>query len=121
MAASPVHRRWSEEDRVRLVLPPLVLGQFAFNRARDSWVSWAFLTPEARDGYLGRTRRLQPGDWNAGSEMWFIDFIARDARAFVQELRAGVFAGAAGVARWARSFGTGRVVRIGEVRHEAMV
>jgi cytolysin-activating lysine-acyltransferase len=117
MVTSPVHSQWSEADRVRLVLPPLTLGQHAFSRLRDSWVSWAFLTPEARDGYLTRTRRLQPGDWDAGQELWFIDFISPDARSFVAELRAGAFAGARGVARWARSFGTGHVVRIGKVSH----
>lgn len=128
MAESDVHCRWTVIDIVRLVVAPVCLGQsftFAVDRVPCGWVSWANLTEEAEAGYLSRTRRLKPEDWNAGdgSRIWIVDALAprggilRMARVIKTELRtiADRRGWPATEARWARGYGTGSVLHIGSV------
>jgi cytolysin-activating lysine-acyltransferase len=80
MMRSDRHREWRIKSIERLMLPPMVLSQYKMFWGADGipvgLATWAFLTPEAADGYVNRTRQLQPEDWNAGDQLWFIDFIA---------------------------------------------
>lgn len=75
MRASDRHRNWAIREIDRLIVPPLLCGQYRIFKDPDAYVSWAYLTDDARDGYIGATRKLQPGDWTAGSELWMMDFI----------------------------------------------
>ena len=123
---SAVHRSWAGSDAVRLFVPPLSLGQcFGFTRWGRPWgfFTWARLTEEAEHGYLTRTRKLQPGDWAAGDRVWMIDAFAphgnltqmagrlRREMTRLAEERGWT----ATEARWARTFGTGRVKQMGRV------
>lgn len=123
---SPIHRAWGGWDVVRLFGPPLFRGQcFGFTRWGKPWgfFTWAGLTEEAERGYLARTRKLQPGDWAAGDRVWVIDAIApfgllaKMAGVMRRELSrmADEQGWAATEARWARTFGTGRVKQMGRV------
>ena len=79
MAHSSIHRNWSLKGIIRLTIPPLMLNQcrvFKKNGKAIAYISWANLTKKAADGYINDTRKLQPQDWNAGTELWVIDFIA---------------------------------------------
>ena len=79
MANSDFHGRWFIDDLERLIIPPLELGQFYAFEVEGrvvGWASWAMLTPEAAQGYVDGTRKIQPEDWNAGDERWVIDLIA---------------------------------------------
>jgi cytolysin-activating lysine-acyltransferase len=79
LARSPVHRTWSIADTERLILPPLALGQclLIWDQGRVvAFASYARLTEEAEAGYLDGSRKLQPGDWNAGDRIWLVDVIA---------------------------------------------
>ena len=129
LALSAVHRTWTAQDIARLVTTPVMLRQcFAFVEAGRliGWASWANLTEEAEAGYLARTRKLQPMDWAAGdgSRIWIIDALApwggilSMARQIKSELRtiADQRGWPATEARWARSFGIGRVQHIGRVQ-----
>lgn len=116
MGQTATYQNYTVADLHRLLFPPISLEQYRvyyLDGRPHGFASWAFLTPEARDGYLERTRKLQPGDWNAGDELWFIDFIAPfgGVRAIVRDLYK-VHAGAQ-VAFAARTYGTGQVQRTG--------
>tara|TARA_R110000744_G_scaffold298194_1_gene407861 strand:+ start:744 stop:1145 length:402 start_codon:yes stop_codon:yes gene_type:complete len=79
MMYSDIHRKWSVGDLHRLIIPPISLGQFGFLRTGGKPVSlltWAWLTKEAEKGYIEGTRKIQPKDWDAGDELWVVDFIA---------------------------------------------
>ncbi len=128
-SASKVHRKWSGADRLRLFAPPLILGQYmAFHRDGRpvGFFSWANLTEAAERGYLERTRKLQPADWNAGTgdRIWVIDGITpfggmvHMARSVRDQLRRIVDGHGWPVrhAKWVRSFGSGSTQRIGRVK-----
>jgi len=78
MLWSDIHRNWTVEDVGRLIMPPFNLGQFTFIQGDQvlAFASWAFLTPEAEEGFLSGERKLMPEDWNAGDRVWLIDAIA---------------------------------------------
>ena len=124
---SPIHRAWRSEDIARLFIPPLSLGQcFGFTRQGRPWgiFTWMRLTDEAEQGYLARTRSLQPGDWAAGERFWMGDAIAPYgmlapmAGIMRRELSrmADEQGWAATEGRWARTFGTGSVKHIGAMK-----
>ena len=77
---SQVHKGITYDDAMRLLAPPLRLGQWYFERDADgnlsAFLTWAYLTDEAADGYVTRTRLLQASDWDAGDQLFFIDLIA---------------------------------------------
>ena len=89
------------------------------------FVSWANLTQEAETGFLNRTRKLQPNDWNAGdySRIWFIDCLApwggimKMTRQVGKSLREKADANnwPAKSAKWTRTYGDGVVEHVGTV------
>ena len=79
MLHSEVHKWWTINDIQRLVIPPIALKQCQIlyrDNKPAAYMSWAYLTKEASEGYINKTRFLQAGDWNAGVDRWVIDFIA---------------------------------------------
>ncbi len=96
---SPLHLRYALHQLPTFVLTPLRLGQYRIYRSAKGpvgFVAWAFLTePTARDYALLR-RDLQPEDWNAGTQLWFIEFVAPFGHGprIVSDLRRNVFGGA---------------------------
>jgi len=79
LLASEIHREWSVAEVYKFIFPPLELGQyeiFKVDGQAAGFVTWAFLTDEAAEGYVNETRKLQPDDWNAGDRRWVIDLVA---------------------------------------------
>jgi cytolysin-activating lysine-acyltransferase len=120
MQGSPRHRAYSVGDVFREVWPCVARGQCL----AGSWgfATWAFLTAEAEAGFVNRTRLLEPGDVAAGDRLWVLELVAprghaaRAARAVRAHLEATTTATGA---RWTRTFGTGRVIRIGKAGRHA--
>lgn len=92
MMRSPIHRKWPLEGIVRCFWPPLLLNQYRvrIENGHLVWLAtWAFLTEEAGEGYLQGTRLLQHEDWNAGTQLWFVDVIAPGrGREVIREMEA---------------------------------
>ena len=93
MSRSDVHKTWTVEDIGRLIIPAIIHNKIRFfvvNGKTVGFVTFAFLSEEAEEGYVNKTRKLQPSDFK-GEEgtLWFIDFIAPfgHVRPFIQELR----------------------------------
>mgnify|MGYP003149597405 FL=1 len=79
MGQSEAHCNWTVDDIHRLILPPVALQQFRIWEVEShpvGFVTWAMLTDEAQQGYWDGTRLLQPDDWQAGENLWLIDFVA---------------------------------------------
>jgi len=80
MMNSSSHSQWTLQDVNRLIVPPMLSGQyFLFRDSNGSvigYASWARLTDIAAHGFISGERKLQPEDWCAGDQLWFIDFIA---------------------------------------------
>jgi hemolysin-activating ACP:hemolysin acyltransferase len=121
-ASSAIHRSWSLADCERLFLPPIEHNQYLI--ADDGFgpvgfFTWAFLKPEARNGFLSRTRKLQPTDWTGGDECWAIDFVACgiDANELVRAFKSEFLRKYPDIKRvyLARSKGTGKVVKTGYI------
>lgn len=81
-----------------------------------AFVSWAYLTEEAEQGLIDGTRKLQPGDWNAGDRGWIVDFIAPfgGVDSVVRDLRHNLFPNARGKAT--RRAPDGSVLRVMSLR-----
>ena len=78
MRYSTLHFNQSIIETHRLILPAIDTGQCRVYRKAGKifgFVSWAFLTEEAEQGYIESTRKLAPEDWNAGDRMWIVDII----------------------------------------------
>lgn len=93
MSRSEVHKKFTVEDIGRLIIPAIIHNKVRFyvdNGKMVGFTTFAFLSPEAEEGYLNGTRKLQPSDFK-GEEgnMWFIDFVAPfgHTRPFVKALR----------------------------------
>jgi len=116
MEQSEYHRRWYIEDIPRLIKTPILLNQYKLYRDDDAkptcFVSWAKLTPDAAQSYNDRTRKLQPEDWNAGNQLWFIDFVAPNGNVikYVRDLHK---VHPKVVGHLSRTYGTAHVQRIG--------
>ena len=108
---SDLHRDWSVDDFLRLVMPPIRAGQILVlkneNDAPIGLATWAWLSPEAETGFLNRTRKLQPGDWTRDSDadqLWVIDVIAPDCAALmIREVERKLIHEGAEQAHWYRS------------------
>lgn len=78
-AQSPKHRHLFLSDLEWLLAPPLSLGQLRVVRGENgeaiAVVIWARVSEEVASKLLSKTR-LQPGDWNSGSQVWIVDVIA---------------------------------------------
>lgn len=93
---SPLHLGYAVHQLTTFLLTPLRLGQFRIYRSARGpvgFVAWARLTPEAAQDYALQRRPLEPADWNAGDQLWFIEFIAPFGHAprIVDDLRRNVF------------------------------
>ena len=76
---SPLHLGYAVHQLSNFILTPLRLGQFRIYRSAKGpvgFVAWAWLTGQAGEDYARQRRALQPDDWNAGDQLWFIEFIA---------------------------------------------
>lgn len=84
---SPIHRRWSAEDFNRLLRPAIENDQYVLTD--DGFCTWAWLSNDAFDGFIKRTRKLQPKDWVSGQNLTMIDLVARGGHAkdVVREVR----------------------------------
>ena len=112
---SPRHRGYALHQLDSYVLTPLRLGQFQIYRSRRGpvgFVAWAFLEPETARAYAAGDHELEPADWRAGDELWFIEFIAPAGHAatIVRDLRRRLFPDAQ--ARSLRRYVDGRAPRI---------
>lgn len=81
MQLSEYHRHYSEEDIRRLILGPLTNGKLLIQYDARSeplaFCTYAFLSPEAEAGYMARTRKIQPMDFESDrGTLWCIDFAA---------------------------------------------
>lgn len=103
MSRSDAHKHLFMTEIDWLILPPVQLRQFRIWR-RDNqpigYASWAYLSDEAAarlaDGALGtRLRRIAPGEWKGGDQLWLVDVVTPfgGADGMVRELREKVFAG----------------------------
>ncbi len=78
---SPASRYYFIQDMESRVLPPLVLDQCKLYLQTSggslpiSYVSWAYLSPEAEEKYIA-TQRIAPGDWKSGENLWLVDVLA---------------------------------------------
>lgn len=78
LSLSNIHKTWTVSDIQRLIIPPLKLDQYRIYEDETTplcFVSWAFFDSETSKGYLNKTRKIQPEDWNTGGLLWLIDVI----------------------------------------------
>jgi len=81
VAESPIHSKWSYNDIINLIVPPLQLGQYIINWQDGipvGFASWAWLSDEAHEGFKTQTRKLIASDWCGGNHAWIIDVISND-------------------------------------------
>lgn len=95
---SPLHLGYAVHQLTNFILTPLRLGQFRMYRSAKGpvgFVAWARLTPQAAEDYALQRRPLKPEDWNAGDQLWFIEFIAPFGHGprIVADLRQNIFPG----------------------------
>jgi len=93
---SPLHLRYAVHQLPTFILTPLRLNQYRIYRSAKGpvgFVAWAWLTDEAARDYALQRRELVPADWNAGSALWFIEFVAPFGHGprIVADLRKQVF------------------------------
>ena len=93
---SPLHLRYAVHQLPTFILTPLRLGQYRMYRSAKGpvgFVAWAHLTAQAAADYASMRRDLTPQDWDAGDQLWFIEFVAPfgHARRIVADLRHAVF------------------------------
>jgi hemolysin-activating ACP:hemolysin acyltransferase len=94
MSLSEYHRTYSDDGIRRLILAPLqhnkLLVQYDAKDDPIAFCTYAFLTPEAEDGYINKTRKIQPMDFeNEDGTLWCIDFAAPfgNCRGIIREMR----------------------------------
>ncbi len=71
LAQSERHRTYTVAGLERLVAPALENNQYFLQDG--IYISWAFLSDEAQDGFMDGSRKIQPSDWNSGPHAWVID------------------------------------------------
>lgn len=92
LANSENHNKWTPQQLLRIIIPPLKLGQYAYitdGNKVAGWCSWAFMDSETAEAFLNNEHKLQPGDWQSGGELVFVDFIAPwgHAKALTRHIR----------------------------------
>jgi hemolysin-activating ACP:hemolysin acyltransferase len=99
MSLSEYHRTYSDDGIQRLILAPLqhnkLLVQYDDKNDPIAFCTYAFLSPEAESGYMNKTRKIQPMDFEGeDGTLWCIDFAApfggcrqtiRNMRTFFEE------------------------------------
>ncbi len=97
LLASELHRDYRINDIGSVFLPPIHLNQFRIYRKADGQpiglITWARLTKKVELDYVTKGYNLHPTDWNAGDELWAIDFVAPfgHGRQILKDLRTNVF------------------------------
>ena len=73
------HRTRSLADMTSYFEPPLRLGQYRLFRSGEfarAGITWAGLNPDAERRFAVDHQPLRPEDWNSGTSVWLVDFIA---------------------------------------------
>lgn len=76
---------------------PILLGQYKVYETEEgapvAAVTWATLTDEVSEKFAEGNYTPQPGEWDAGDNFWFIDFMAPfgGAKSIVSDLRHNFF------------------------------
>ncbi len=96
LLASKLHSEYQINDVGAVFLPPIHLNQFRIYRSKGrplGLVTWARLTDEVEAKYLSGEYNLQPKDWNSGTQLWCIDFVAPfgHAKEILKDLRTNIF------------------------------
>lgn len=103
MSSSDFYCRYSVEQVVRTIFPPLHLKQhtgIVENGRLVAWCSWAFMSEDKKQQFMTAEYRVQPADWRSGKELVFMDFIApygharqlcRDVRGLFQNYEGAVW------------------------------
>jgi hemolysin-activating ACP:hemolysin acyltransferase len=80
MKDSDYHRSYSRDDFLRLIKPAKDNNKIRIifkDGSPMAFGTWAFLSPEAEQGYIHGTRKIQPEDFEGeDGTLWFIDFAA---------------------------------------------
>ena len=82
MAGTGRYGKVSVDELVRVVLPPLRLGQYVMLWDRHitgmlvGYASWALFSEETERVFRNRERKLVMTDWYSGNRMWVLDFVA---------------------------------------------
>jgi hemolysin-activating ACP:hemolysin acyltransferase len=116
---SPLHYIQPVQMFFDRVFPSLLNGQFrllAKGGTPQSFVNWAWLSPELSAELVAGRPAIAPDQWSSGPELWFMEIVARDGRTadVVRDLL-GVFPPGTR-ARWMRVGPSGEVQGVGEVR-----
>lgn len=93
LADSEYHQRYTPADMCRWIFPAIREDKIYYmfdGVTLTGFATYAFLSPEAVEGYISGKRKLQPGDFEGeDGELWFIDFAAPygGCREFTRYLR----------------------------------
>lgn len=95
---SPLHQRYRLADVERYTAPPLLNGQFKLYRNGPkpiAFASWAMMSAEAEERFLGSRGKIEIADWRSGDRLWIMDLVAPfgHAKQVVDDLRSNVFPG----------------------------
>jgi len=78
MSMIPRFENMGLKDIRRLIVPPVVLGQYRIYRDEEvpiCFASWALLSDKISEGYKEGTYNLRPNDWNTGDNLWLINVL----------------------------------------------
>ncbi len=98
LVQSPAHRHLFLNDLEWLVVPPVMLRQFALFRQGPrpiAYASWATVSEVVEKRLAAGQPRLAPAEWRSGDRLWLMDMVAPFGgcdRLFA-ELRGRVLAG----------------------------
>ena len=120
MSVSKIHKELRIGDIDRLLAAPIMLNQYRIWREGSrpvAYASWGYLSDEARERHLARAGLVRARDWDSGAELWFMDFIAPFGNVikYVRDLHCQFPDHK--VAFISRSYGTGKVQRLGSYRN----
>ena len=97
MMASKIHQHFPVRDINHFILPPLKVNQFRIYRNQKQmpvgFVSWAKVTNETRHKFLHEQYTLDPTEWQTGSCILMVDFLAPfgHAKKIIHDLRYNIF------------------------------
>ena len=98
MMSSPAHKHLFITDFEWLVVPPILHKQFRIWRRRNvpvAYACWAYLNEAAETRLRNGVRRLAPGEWKSGDNLWLVDLVAPfgGGEAAARDLKETVFKG----------------------------
>jgi hemolysin-activating ACP:hemolysin acyltransferase len=117
--SSPLHFIQPVQVLFDRVFPSLLNGQFrllAKNGRPQSFMNWAWITPQLSAAILAGRPAIGPDQWQSGKELWFMEIVARDGMlaAAIRDVHTQFPSGTR--ARWMRIGPSGEVQGVGEVR-----